>query len=88
MSQKMFLKPAEVPAEAQGARTHGAAGQVCEALGHAVAQDDDAQVAERVLVEELPDELPQHTWVATRLGSEYCNSAPPCTDCHRETGTR
>lgn len=39
---------------------HGGAGQLGEALGHAVAHDDEAQVGQRVLVKELADEALQH----------------------------
>lgn len=36
------------------------AGKVSQALGDAIAHDDDAQVRQRILIEELPDEALQH----------------------------
>ena len=45
------------------ALTHRAGGQLGEALGGAVAHGDDAQVAQRVLVEELPDEPLQNSCI-------------------------
>ena len=44
---------------ARGLWAYRAGRQLGEALGGAVAHGDDAQVAQRVLVEELPDEALQ-----------------------------